>query len=412
MLGIRLFVQGSSTPVLNETSVKKPQLPILFLLASFAQFSAVFFTPALPEIAASFDLSASLTQFSITTYLIGYAIGNLLYGPIANRYGRKKALYIGILIAFFGFLLTLLSGEVESFSLLITGRFITALGTASGIKITFTMIGDTYPLSHATKNISAIMYSLAITPALGIVLGGFLTHQFGWKSNFTFLSAYAIVILLISTRLPETLKEEHRAPLHFKKIKKQLVRQFANPIFILYSILMGFTTSFIYIFASEAPFVGITYIGLSSEVYGLLNFIPPLGTIIGATFMLQVAHKNKNPVLIKWGIVTILLGTLVMLGFFLWDYVTPFSLFAPMPLIYLGMCLVYTNASSLALSHAHDKSNGSAVMNFINISVAVCALLLLQVLPSDSPKILPLLFLFLGGCMWLLHLLTHKYSHV
>src|SRR5436190_17052493 len=96
----------------------------LLLLISFASVNAVLFTPALPAIANFFAISDSTAQLTITWFLVGYAIGQLIYGPIANRYGRKPALYVGISLQIFSSLLCVLAGKLHLYSLLVTARFL------------------------------------------------------------------------------------------------------------------------------------------------------------------------------------------------------------------------------------------------------------------------------------------------
>lgn len=108
------------THILNPS--KKPQLFILLLLATFASVSAVLYTPSLPEIAESLKITSTQAQFSMTAFLIGYALGNLPYGPLSNRFGRKPTLYLGILLAIGGSLLILLAASLQLFGLFVLGN--------------------------------------------------------------------------------------------------------------------------------------------------------------------------------------------------------------------------------------------------------------------------------------------------
>ncbi len=381
-----------------SSKAKEPQLLILLLLASFASVAAVLFTPALPEMTKEWEISTGVGQLAMTSFLVGYALGNLPYGPFSNRYGRKPTLYLGILVAIVGSLLILFAGRIHLYWLLIVGRFLTALGSSVGLKITFTMIGDTYSQTLATKKISYVMLTFAIAPGLAIALGGILTKQWGWESNFYFLTFYSFLLLLLSLFLPETAVELDPDALDGAKIKEGLLRKFKNKKIVACALMMGCATSVVYLFATEAPFIGIDRIGLKPDQYGVLNFIPPIGMIVGSLFANRLAGKKEILSILKLGIAISFISALAMLSLFLFGVVSTWSLFAPMPFLYVGLSLIFSNASGLAMSHAQNKSNASAVMNFINMSVAVVVLLLIGVLPNH-PATLPVFFVFLSLVM-------------
>src|ERR1700733_7445245 len=149
-------------------SATKPQFLILLLLVSFGSVGAVLFTPALPAIQQFFHVSVGKAQLTMTSYLIGYALGQLPYGPLANAFGRKKTLYIGISISILGSLLCALSAVLGSFGALILARFVQALGATAGLKMSYTMVADTHEPADATRTISRFSLAFAVVPGLGI----------------------------------------------------------------------------------------------------------------------------------------------------------------------------------------------------------------------------------------------------
>src|SRR5271156_684920 len=128
----------------NSTHHPLPLLTLL-LMISFASVNAVLFTPALPNIAHFFAISDSTAQLTITWFLIGYALGQLLYGPLANRFGRKKALFVGIGLQIISSFICVASGLAHTYWLLVTGRLLLALGSGVGLKMAFTLVNECYP---------------------------------------------------------------------------------------------------------------------------------------------------------------------------------------------------------------------------------------------------------------------------
>lgn len=380
----------------------KPQFFILLLLVSFGSVGAVLFTPALPAIQQFFHISIGQTQLTITSYLVGYALGQLAYGPMANGLGRKKTLYLGLGLSVVGALLCVTSAWIGSFAVLVLARFIQALGATAGLKISYTMVADTYEQAEATKVISRFILAFAIMPGIGIAIGGWLTQLLSWEACFYFLALFGIVMLGLATRLPETAKAIDRNALKLASVVKGYRMKLKNKQLILSSFLVGCCTSIIYIFASKSPFIGINIIGLSPEVFGTYNLIPPIGMVLGS--FIASALIGRFPVLnlILGGIAGSLLATLAMLIPFAIAAPSTVSLFFPMVLIYLAQSTVYANISSYGLASAKNKSNASAVLNFINISSAVVAVLLSEFVFPESAIALPLFFIFFFILMLLL----------
>jgi len=181
-----------------------PSLITLALLISMPSLSALFFTPGIPHISTYFNISSSLTQLSVSIYLIGYALGLLIYGHLAKLYGRKKAIYLGLTIAIIGSISCTLSELFYSFNFLIFGRFILALGASSGYSVTFIIINDYYSHEKVRKIIPLVAIGLSTLPFASTVLGGFMVDYLGWSSTFYLLAVYILFVLFMSTRLPET----------------------------------------------------------------------------------------------------------------------------------------------------------------------------------------------------------------
>lgn len=389
---------------------KEPSLIVLLLLVSFAAVLAMLFTPALPEIAYVLAISPSEAQLTISVFLIGYALGTLPYGPLSNRFGRKIALYIGTSISAAACLLVIIAGNFSIFWLFIVGRFFMGFGGSAGLKVAFTIVGDVYKNEQATKKISALVLSFAVMPSLAIALGGFLTQQFGWESCFYFLACYSLFILFLGSLLPETSKDIDREALHIKKIAQGYLRKFKNRKLVLGGLMMGCGASVIYLFSAMAPFIGIEIIGLSPESYGVLNFIPPVGIIIGSSITRYLAGKKEQIEVMKIGTIVAFIFTILMLVLFWNGLINQWTLFLPMPFIFIGTSIAYSNASALAMLHMQDKSNGSAVMHFLNLGLCVVTLFCVEALPFHQPYIMPFVFVIISLVMFgLLYLFTSDF---
>lgn len=389
---------------MDKKNKPKPQFLILLVLVSFASVGAVLFTPALPSIQSFFNISVAKAQLTVSVYLIGYAFAQLPYGPIANRYGRKAAFYSGIMLAIIGSLLCAFSAPLHSFTLLLIGRIIQALGAAVGLKVSFTMVADVFEQTQATKIIARLLLSFAIMPSVAVGIGGWLTQHFAWQSCFYFLVAFSLFALLLVYRLPETAPSLDPQALQFSSIIQGYKNKLKNQKLVISGLIMGCGTAVIYIFASKAPFIGIKLIGLTPELYGFYNFIPLIGMLSGSLLAARLAGSFSLINLIGVGILGTLIATTTMLFPFSFGFTTTWTLFVPMVFIYAAESIIYAHISSFALSGAKNKSNASAVLNWINMSMAVIAVLLAEFIYPEMALVLPISFAFFFFMMFLLWL--------
>ncbi|GAB4192694.1 MAG: multidrug effflux MFS transporter [Simkaniaceae bacterium] len=369
---------------------KKPSVIILLFLVSFASVSGVLFTPGLPALQKDFQISEELAQWTMTAFLFGYAFGQLPYGPIADRFGRLKALRLGISLQMLGAISCAIFGFLGMFYSLVAARLVMGLGASVGMKISFTLVGDSFSKPKARKVTSYFLLSFAAGPALALLAGGFIVDHLGWVACFYFLFAYGLFMLLLSAFLPETLRIKTKESL--TTVTKNFTKEFKNRLLILCGIMIGLNSSFVYLFATEAPFIGIRIIGLQPSIYGLFCLIPPLGMISGSLLSAYLTNFLSELKVIFLGILVQTSGILLMLSYFGMGIITPWTLFLPIPLIYIGLSMVFGNGSALAITDARQKAPASAILGFLNQIVVFFSVMLLTFIPSKQAIILPILF--------------------
>lgn len=373
------------------------QIIVMMVLFSFLSLAAVVFTPAYPILAKEFALSDADAQWMMTLFLFGSAIGRLPYGPLANRFGRKRTLLIGLLISIAGTLITLWG---PSYAVLCIGRFIQAVGCAVTLKIGYTMVGDLYSGAAATKVLSYAMLIYAILPGIGTAVSGFLTPEFGWRGGFWFFLLFSIGLIFSVFSLPETLKVKDFEALKIRKIAAGYARQFKNRYLVLWSCLMGLSTAVLFIFSQEAPFVAIDIMGLTPQEYGVYYLVPAFGIAGGSFLTAWLSDKMSALNGMLLGIVILLGATVAMGGFFLAGWKAGWALFLPQVLVQLGDAVLYTNASSEGLTEAEDKSNASSVMLFISSLGSVAGTFLVGVFVPRALLSLPAVFLVITAIMF------------
>ncbi len=260
-----------------NTTANHPRFLIFFIcmLASAGQLAIDIYVPALPTMAQYFQTSAQAIQSSVTIYLMAYAFGQLLFGPLADAYGRKKILVLGMLMFTGGCLLTLTANNLETF---ILARCLQGFGIAATNLLAKAIITDSFSgmaLIHAFTYM-AIAWGLA--PILAPVIGAHLQTAFGWRSCLTFLLIYSFVMWAVLTRYRETLKQ----PVHLnpKTLLKNAVMVLKSPVFQSCFLAQGLCYSILLVFNIVGPFMvqetlhkPPTYFGYLALAIGLMYFL-------------------------------------------------------------------------------------------------------------------------------------------
>ncbi len=386
-----------------KLDMKEPHIVGLIVLCAFAAMGALVMAPALPQISRFFAISVHETQLTVTSFLFGYALGQLIYGPIANRFGRKKALYIGIAVATLGSLLSIISSPFESFHLLIFGRILEALGSSVGLVVCFTIINDFYHAEQSRRIIAFMMLAFAIIPGIAVAIGGALVQFINWQACFYFLFAYGLCLIYPVIKLPETVLEKDHKALHGRYLLNNYIKAAKNKSLIAYSLIFGLSTSCAYVFGAQGPFVGIHTLHLSPGIYGILGLLPYAGAILGCITSIRIAHKINARKMVMLGIVCEVTAASVMFLCFVLGVVNIATLLGPMMLLLFGHAFISSNASSLAMLEAQDKANSSAIMTFINMSTAVVMTIMLEVTHTSVVWLMPLIFLGALATMLLIY---------
>lgn len=391
-----------------------PWLTFLMLI-SFASVNAVIPTPALPEIGRYFDISNDHVQLLMSLYLIGYAIGQLIYGPIANRYGRKPALYLGIIIQIISNVVCILAGYMHWFAILPIARLCMALGAGVGLKMTFTLINETSDSKTAAKRTAILIIAFAIAPGLGVCISSLFLSRWSWQGCFYFAAGYGLLLLILVSRLPETRQNHDDNALKISHLIRNYQAQFGQKSIYRGGVLIGCASTFIYLFATWSPLITINQHGISETKFALLNLFPTLGMLLGAITSAYLSAIFSTNRAIKLGIQLACSGVLAMVYAHLINLSILFALFLPMAIINFALSLIFANVSTLALQECSDKSNGSAVLHFINMGMTAILVLSIGLLPA-SPTLLIAGFMGIALIMVLTfktsnQMITNKIQH-
>jgi DHA1 family bicyclomycin/chloramphenicol resistance-like MFS transporter len=364
----------------------------LIILVSFASVAAVLFTPGLPQLQQQFQISTAHTQLTVSLFLLGYTIGPLIYGPLANRHGRKNMLYLGISIAFISSLFCAIAAHIGGFTPFLIARFMLAIGASAGLTLTFTIISDVFTdTEQRRKMIAYTTLAFAIMPGLAVSAGGLLVANWGWQSCFYVYMLYCVFVAFLVSRLPET-KPMHFVDVTLKKMWSQYCLIARDRKLWLYSLIWGSTTGVIYTFSAVAPIITHDTLHLPPDIFGIYNLWVFMGLAIGNILAAQLAAHFSPRKVMAAGIVVALSGALFLLLSTMSGNLTVEHFFLWTTLSFLGMPAIFCNASALATAQCSDKATASSLMNSVDLCVAIIVLSLMGLFTAHMAAMMSGLF--------------------
>jgi len=380
---------------MNKSTITSTfHLVLLLSYISIASVSAAIITPALPEMEIHFGLTLGGVEWVMSSFLIGYMVGQLLYAPLANHYGRVKALRIGLVINLLGVLLCLCA--LNTYWLLIIGRLITALGAASGLSCTFMLINEWLPKEQRKKATSYSTISFALGVGIAVMIGGWITEYGHWQGCFWFLLVHGLVMLCGTCVFTETLIVSK--PFQLQTILRDYSATLLSPTLVIYSLVVGCCSAIASCFAAEAPQIAHDLLHLSAAKYGYWNGINIIGMLLGGVVVKQLLDRFSVRRVVAMGFIAIAVGIVSL--FLMWVFNSESSLwfFLTTAYLYLFSGLLFSGGSYIASNALKDKANAAAMMSFINMFFATVCVILMGYLTSN-----PLLaFTLTLSLMWVL----------
>lgn len=350
---------------------------IFWLLSyiSVASFSAAIITPALPEIQQQYALLQGQVEWMVSAFLIGYVIGQLIYGPLANRFGRITALRTGLVINLLGITICYSGLITQAYWLLIVGRFVTALGAASGLACTFMLINEWLPAEQRKTAMAYTILSFTLGIGLAVLLGGIISQYNHWYHCFLLLLVHGSLMLYGTKVFSETLTTPQAINLNF--IVKGYLAVLSSDSLLIYSLVVGFCSAIGYCFSAAGPQIAFDLFQLSPAEYGYWNIINMAGMLSGG-LLAKVAlqkYSASNAVYIGLAGIAFSIGSLILMvysgnPFVLWFFTS--TLF-----LYLFSGFLFAGGSYIASNAVSDKASSAAMMSFINMATATLAVVVM-----------------------------------
>jgi DHA1 family bicyclomycin/chloramphenicol resistance-like MFS transporter len=266
---------------MTDTKMNKTFLIILLgILAALGPFTIDMYLPGFQRIAEDLSTDENHVAFTLTSYFIGIAVGQLIYGPVVDKYGRKKPLLFGLMIYIIAAIGCALSQNIET---MIGMRLLQALGGCVGMVASNAIISDVYEKEHRAKAFSSIMLVMGVAPLIAPSFGSLLLVKADWEYIFYFLAVFsAIVTGLIYFCLPETSQYMHSNKLKVSEISKSYFEILKNKTFLFYTLAGSIAMSILFAYVSSAPYVFLTVYELDKSTFSMVFAVNASGLIAGS----------------------------------------------------------------------------------------------------------------------------------
>lgn len=324
-------------------------------LSAFGSFVNDMYLPTLPEMTRYFDCSVSVVQLGLTMGMIGLGIGQLIMGPVSDKYGRKPVLIITLSIFIIAAIVSVFSPTIHFF---LGCRLVQGIGASGGYFLSRTIPADIYSGRPLAKMMALIGAINGFAPASAPVLGGLLAVADGWKGIFYVLAGFAALLICVGIPLKESLKPQNRFKGKLIDAFKEYPMLIKNKRFMIHTLLKGSALGLLFAYCSSAPFIMQDHFGWSEVHFGLFMGFNALFVAFGAMMALKFKVLKQAGYVGGW---TLLIATFAQFGvlFFLnnfWAYELTM-----LPIVFsLGM--IFTVGNTLAMNEGRSNAGGASAL--------------------------------------------------
>ncbi|UJR84052.1 multidrug effflux MFS transporter [Sandaracinus amylolyticus] len=347
-------------------------------LTAIGPLSIDAYLPALPEIARDLHASAAATQLTLSTFFLGLASAQLVWGPLADRLGRRRPLAIGLVLFVIGAVACALAPTIE---LLAAARFVQAVGGSAGMVVTRAVVRDRWSGRDAARIMSLLVLVMGAAPVLAPSLGSALLAVAGWRAIFVALAVFG-VLALVATQIGLRDVQAPRAPEPIAHAAKQVLR---DRVFVTAALGGGFAQAGLFAYIAGSSFVFIEHHGMAPATYAWIFGANAAGYVLSAQVNRRALMRAEPGEIARAAIVVTLVigvvlrltaidGTALVHASLIWIYVATLGLTNP-------------NATAVALEHQHARAGlASALLGTMQLAIAAASSAAVGLLSDGTPR--------------------------
>jgi DHA1 family bicyclomycin/chloramphenicol resistance-like MFS transporter len=369
-------------------------LALLIAMTGVGSLSLNILVPAIPSMVANFATEPANVQLTVSLYLLGLAVAQLIFGPLSDRFGRRPVVLAGLALAGVASTAAIFATSIAS---LITARVAQSLGASTGQTIGRAILRDRYDREQAASMIGLVTSVVVLMPMAAPLIGGILDTLFGWESIFVFTAALSLTVFAWAViALPET-RNVSAAPGERNHFRADLAALAASPRFFGYALCAGLGSAPFFSFLGGAPHVVVSMLGRTSAEYGLWFFVPSVGFMAGNFAVSRLTARFGINALIWWGIAFTVAGCLINILAYVaipgWEMAT---LFLPQIMVGFGNGLLLPTSVAGAVSiRPQVAGTASGMTGFIQMAIGAAAAQLGGLVIAGASDAMPMLLLTL-----------------
>jgi DHA1 family bicyclomycin/chloramphenicol resistance-like MFS transporter len=345
---------------------------ILGSLTALGPFSIDMYLPGFSGIAKDLNTTVAKVSMTLSSYFIGISAGQLLYGPLLDRFGRKKPLFIGLMIYILASLGCVYVADIDSFIFL---RFIQAVGSCAATVASVAMVRDLFPVKDIPKIFSLLMLVLGLSPMLAPTIGGYVTEDYGWHTVFFILMCMGIVILIASQiGLPNSYKPDTSISLKPKPIITNFLKVLKEPQFYTYAFTGAIAFSGLFTYVAASPIIFMDIYHVDAKIYGWIFAFMSV-SFIGSSQLNSVLLKRFSSEQMIFG--ALILQSVITIVFLILALNNLLGLYQTIAMLFLFLgCLGISNPNTAGLTmapFAKNAGSASALMGAIQLGLGALA---------------------------------------
>jgi DHA1 family bicyclomycin/chloramphenicol resistance-like MFS transporter len=330
------------------------------------------YLPGFPAIAKDLNTTVAEVSLSLSSFFIGISAGQLLYGPLLDRFGRKPPLHFGLALYCLASLACVFVTSIEA---LILFRFIQAIGSCAAAVASVAMVRDLFPVKDSPKVFSLLMLVVGVSPMIAPTVGGYVTASFGWHSVFIILTVMAALILAaVYFGLPESSKPDPAFSLKPKPIIKNFLAVIKEAQFTTYALTGGIAFAGLFAYVAGSPLVFMEIFQVDEKEYGWIFALLSVGFIGSSQVNTLLLKKFKSEQLITAALIS---QTIIGIVFFTGTINGWFDLAGTLVMLFLFLCCIgftFPNASALSLApFSKNAGSASALMGALQMALGAMA---------------------------------------
>ena len=363
---------------------------ILGSLAALGPFSIDMYLPGFDAIAKDLNTTVPKVSLSLSGFFIGISLGQLLYGPLLDKFGRKKPLYIGLIVYILASLGCLAVNDINQ---LIVLRFVQAIGSCATAVASVAMVRDLFAVKESPKVFASLMLVIAVSPMLAPTAGGYLIAAFGWQYVFVFLALMGSLLLAATYFfLPESFKPDPHYSLKPAPMAKKFLNVLIEPQFYTYALVTSLSFAGLFTYVSASPMIFMTLYGVSKTGYGWIFALLSVSFIGASQVNSLILRWHTSKKIINWALMAQGFFSFLFLLAALNNLLNLYSTIVFIALFLACLGLINPNAAALSLApFTKNAGSASALMGALQMGLGALASVAVSFFPEDSVLPMPLI---------------------